>query len=70
VSDKKSFQTLLTTTDYHPPEGFAAFTTPIHHASTVLFRDVAALRSRDWQEKAPIPTACTVRQPRLPSKHA
>jgi cystathionine beta-lyase len=52
VSDKKSFQTLLTTTDYRPPEGFAAFTTPIHHASTVLFRDVAALRSRDWQEKS------------------
>lgn len=52
MSDKKSFQTLLTTTDYRPPEGFAAFTTPIHHASTVLFKDVAALRSRDWQEKS------------------
>ena len=52
MSDKKSFQTLLTTTDYRPPEGFAAFPTPIHHASTVLFRDVAALRSRDWQEKS------------------
>ena len=52
MSDKKSFQTLLTTTDYRPPEGFASFTTPIHHASTVLFRDVAALRSRDWQEKS------------------
>ena len=51
VSDKKSFQTLLTTTDYRPPEGFDAFPTPIHHASTVLFRDVAALRSRNWQEK-------------------
>ena len=52
MSDKKSFQTLLTTTDYRPPEGFASFATPIHHASTVLFRDVAALRSRDWQEKS------------------
>ena len=48
VSDKKSFQTLLTTTDYRPPEGFDAFPTPIHHASTVLFRDVAALRSRNY----------------------
>lgn len=52
MSDKKSFQTLLTTTDYRPPEGFEAFTTPIHHASTVLFRDVAALRSRNWQGKS------------------
>jgi cystathionine beta-lyase len=51
VSDKKSFQTLLTTTDYRPPEGFDAFPTPIHHASTVLFRDTASLRSRNWQEK-------------------
>ncbi len=51
VSDKKSFQTLLTTTDYRPPKGFDAFPTPIHHASTVLFHDVAALRSRNWQEK-------------------
>lgn len=52
MSNKKSFQTLLTTTDYRPPEGFAAFTTPIHHASTVLFSNVAALRSRDWEEKS------------------
>ena len=51
MSDKKSFQTLLTTTDYRPPEGFDAFPAPIYHASTVLFRDVAALRSRNWQEK-------------------
>ncbi len=46
-----SLQTLLTTTDYRPPEGFAAFPTAIHHASTVLFKDVAALRARNWQEK-------------------
>lgn len=52
MTDKKSFQTLLTGTDYRPPEGFEAFPTPIHHASTVLFRDVAALRARDWQQKA------------------
>lgn len=51
MREKKSFQTLLTTTDYRPPEGFDAFPAPIHHASTVLFRDVAALRSRNWQEK-------------------
>jgi len=49
---KKSLQTLLTTTDYRPPEGFAAFPTAVHHASTVLFKNVAALRARNWQEKS------------------
>jgi len=42
---------LLTTTDYRPPEGFSAFPTAIHHASTVIFKDVAALRARNWQDK-------------------
>ena len=51
MTKKKSLQTLLTTTDYKPPSGFAAFPTAIHHASTVLFKDVAALRARNWQEK-------------------
>ena len=51
ADDSKSLQTLLTTTDYRPPEGFAAFPTAIHHASTVLFKNVAALRARNWQDK-------------------
>lgn len=51
AENKKSLQTLLTTTDYRPPEGFGAFPTAIHHASTVLFKDVAALRARNWQDK-------------------
>ena len=51
ADDKISLQTLLTTTDYRPPEGFAAFPAAIHHASTVLFKDVAALRARNWQDK-------------------
>ena len=53
VADDKetSLQTLLTTTAYRPPAGFAAFPTAIHHASTVLFKDVAALRARNWQDK-------------------
>ena len=46
MKTKKSLQTLLTATDYRPPEGFAAFPAAIHHASTVLFKDVAALRAR------------------------
>ncbi|MCS0614881.1 cystathionine beta-lyase [Massilia kyonggiensis] len=48
---KKSIQTTLTHSDYRPPEGFAAYPTPIHHASTVLFKDVASLRSGDWRSK-------------------
>lgn len=52
ANSKKALQTLLTTTDYRPPEGFGAFPTPIHHASTVLFKDVAALRARNWQDKS------------------
>ncbi len=51
ADEKKSLQTLLTTTDYRPPEGFAAFPAAIHHASTVLFKNVAALRARNWQDK-------------------
>ena len=47
---KNSPQTSLIHSSYVPPEGFAAFPTPIHHASTVLFKDVAAMRSGDWKE--------------------
>lgn len=38
--------TRLVHSDYTPPEGFAALTTPIHHASTVVFPSVQAYRSR------------------------
>jgi cystathionine beta-lyase len=48
---KKSPQTALIHSDYAPPEGFAAFPTAIHHASTVLFENVAAMRSGDWKDK-------------------
>jgi len=51
VSEEKSLQTRLIHHDYRAPDGFAAFPTAIHHASTVLFKDVAALRSRNWQDK-------------------
>ncbi|MGO4377727.1 cystathionine beta-lyase [Pseudoduganella sp. RAF19] len=47
----KHLQTQLIHTDYTAPEGFAAFPSAIHHASTVLFKDVAAMRSGDWKEK-------------------
>lgn len=48
---KTSPQTNLIHSSYTPPEGFAAFPAAIHHASTVLFKDVAAMRSGDWKEK-------------------
>ncbi|UMR29110.1 cystathionine beta-lyase [Massilia sp. MB5] len=51
MNKTKSLQTALIHTDYTAPEGFAAFPSAIHHASTVLFKDVAAMRSGDWKEK-------------------
>jgi len=47
-----SLQTALQNSDYRPPEGFAAYPTAIHHASTVLFKDVASMRSGDWKDKS------------------
>ncbi|HJV52632.1 MAG TPA: cystathionine beta-lyase [Noviherbaspirillum sp.] len=51
MTDRKSLQTELIHSDYRAPEGFGAFPTPICHASTVLFKNVAAMRSRNWQDK-------------------
>ena len=48
---QKSLETLLSHSDYTAPDGFGAFPTAIHHASTVTFKDVAAMRSRRWQQK-------------------
>jgi cystathionine beta-lyase len=47
----KHLQTALIHSDYQAPEGFGAFPTAIHHASTVLFKDVAAMRSGSWKDK-------------------
>jgi cystathionine beta-lyase len=51
LSEEKSLQTRLIHHDYKAPEGFGAFPTAIHHASTVLFKDVAAMRSGEWKDK-------------------
>ena len=48
---KKSLQTTLIHTNYTAPGGFDAFPPAIHHASTVLFENVAAMRSGEWKEK-------------------
>ena len=52
MSQSKSLSTLLSHSDYRAPEGFDAFPVPICHASTVLFKNVAAMRSRSWQHKS------------------
>ena len=36
---------------YHPPAGFESVSPPVHKASTIIFPNVAALRSRDWKHK-------------------
>ncbi|MET0980902.1 MAG: cystathionine beta-lyase [Telluria sp.] len=48
---RKSLQTTIVHTDYTAPGGFAAYPPAIHHASTVLFKNVAAMRSGEWKEK-------------------
>lgn len=51
---KASFSDLTTRLIHHPytaPEGFVAPVVPVHKASTVIFPDVAALRSREWKDK-------------------
>ncbi|WP_426196267.1 cystathionine beta-lyase [Massilia sp. DWR3-1-1] len=48
---KKSLQTALVHSDYTAPAGFGAYPVAIHHASTVLFKDVAAMRSGNWKDK-------------------
>ena len=37
---------------YQPPAGFEAPQPAVHKASTVIFSDVAAMRGRDWRNKA------------------
>lgn len=47
----KNLQTRLVHSDYVAPGGFGGLPAAIHHASTVTFENVAALRSRNWQDK-------------------
>src|SRR5450432_990977 len=37
---------------YRPPEGFVSVQPPVHRASTIVFKDVAAMRARKWKQKA------------------
>lgn len=49
MKDRKTRQTAIVHSDYHPPGGFDAFPPPIERASTILFPTVAAMRARNWQ---------------------
>lgn len=53
MADSSSLQTRLIHNDYQPPEGFDAFPPAIHHASTVYFKDMAALRAQGGANKPP-----------------
>ena len=43
-------QTRIMHPAYAAPDGFVALTTPIHHASTVVFPNLAAMRNHDWRD--------------------
>jgi len=49
---KASLSTALIHDPYQPPPGFAAPQPGVHKASTVIFRNTAAMRARNWKEKA------------------
>jgi cystathionine beta-lyase len=47
MSKQRHLQSRLISPDYQPPVPFGSLTTPIHHASTVTFRNVEAMRARN-----------------------
>jgi len=50
--DNRGLNTSLIHSAYVAPSGFAAFPQAIHHASTVLFPNVEAMRNRSWVNKS------------------
>ncbi len=38
--------------DYEPPKNFGGLNVGVHHASTITFPNVAAMRARDWKNDA------------------
>lgn len=53
MKQNRSLDTLLSHSDYSAPEGFTAFPVAVHHASTVIFKNVAATRVRKEKDKSP-----------------
>lgn len=50
--DERALSTRLIHHAYEPPAGFMAPQPAVHKASTVIFKDVASMRARDWRSKA------------------
>src|SRR5262245_31833257 len=50
-NDKGRLPTSLIHHPYQPPAGFEAPQPGVHKASTVIFKDTAAMRARTWKEK-------------------
>ena len=51
MSKSKSLSTSLIQHRYRPPAGFEAPQVAVHKASTVIFKDCAALHERNWKHK-------------------
>ena len=51
MSEPVDKSTALIHHTYEPPDGFQAPQVGVHKASTVVFRNVAALRARNWKDK-------------------
>lgn len=49
---ESGLNTRIIHSEYVAPDGFAAFPVGIHHASTVLFENVATMRERSWLDKS------------------
>lgn len=52
AGDDKALSTRLIHHAYEPPAGFMAPQPGVFKASTVIFKDVAAMRARDWRSKS------------------
>lgn len=50
--DTRSLSTRLIHDSYLPPGGFEAVVPAVYKASTVIFPNVAAMRSREWKDKS------------------
>ncbi|WP_394780474.1 cystathionine beta-lyase [Undibacterium sp.] len=52
MADKLHLNTSLVHSDYTAPANFGGLQPPVQHASTVIFDNVAAMRSRSWEDKS------------------
>ncbi|ABM59130.1 PLP-dependent transferase [Verminephrobacter eiseniae] len=51
-TDADDLSTRIVHHDYIPPAGFAALQPGVYKASTVIFPNVAAMRTREWKDKS------------------